>query len=84
MRAVLPIPVLFGDYVDRLPRRAPRLRACREFVAAAKAAGGRAKLVLLPEIGVPGNSHMPMQDRNSLEIAGWLAGWIDRHVGQRP
>jgi hypothetical protein len=25
-----------------------------------------------------------MQDRNSLEIADWLAGWIGRHVGQRP
>ena len=82
--AGLPILVLFGDYVDQSPRWAPRLRACREFVAAANAAGGRAELVLLPEIGMRGNSHMLMQDRNSLEIADWLAAWIDRQVGPKP
>jgi hypothetical protein len=82
--AGLPILVLFGDYVDQSPRWAPRLKACREFVAAANAAGGKAELVLLPEIGIPGNSHMLMQDRNSLEIADWLAGWIDRQVGLKP
>lgn len=82
--AGLPVLVLFGDYVDQSPRWAPRLRACREFVAAANAAGGKAELALLPEAGIRGNSHMLMQDKNSLEIADWLAGWIDRHVGLRP
>ena len=24
------------------------------------------------------NSHMLMQDRNSLDIAGWLLAWIER------
>ena len=80
----MPILVLFGDYVDLSPRWAPRLKACREFVQAANAAGGRAELVLLPEIGIHGNSHMLMQDKNSLDIADWLAGWIEHHVGQRP
>ncbi len=51
---------------------------------AANAAGGKAELVLLPEIGIRGNSHMLMQDKNSLEIADWLAGWIDRQVGLKP
>jgi len=36
--------------------------------------------VLLPEVGFHGNSHMLMQDRNSLQVADWLLGWIDRHV----
>ncbi|GJE58472.1 esterase [Methylobacterium trifolii] len=80
----LPILVLFGDYVDLVPRWAPRLKLCRAFVAAANAAGGKAELVLLPEIGIAGNSHMLMQDTNSLEVADWLAGWLDRHVPARP
>jgi hypothetical protein len=75
----MPILVLFGDYVDLSPRWAPRLKACREFVAAATKAGGKAELVLLPEIGIKGNSHMLMQDRNSLQIADWLLAWIDKH-----
>ncbi|GJD48239.1 hypothetical protein OPKNFCMD_0956 [Methylobacterium crusticola] len=77
----LPILVVFGDYVDAFPRWAPRLRTCRAFVAAANAAGGRAELLLLPDIGIKGNSHMLMQDDNSLEIADLLLDWIDRHAG---
>lgn len=76
----LPILVLFGDYVDQSPRWAPRLKLCRAFVAAANAAGGRAELILLPEIGIHGNSHMLMQDKNSLDIADWLTGWLDKRV----
>ena len=76
----LPILVLFGDYVDQSPRWAPRLKLCRAFVAAANAAGGRAELILLPEIGIHGNSHMLMQDKNSLDIADWLSGWLDKRV----
>ncbi|WP_246690070.1 esterase [Methylobacterium sp. WL7] len=78
----LPILVLFGDNVDASPRWAPRLKQCRSFVAAANAAGGRAELILLPEIGIHGNSHMLMQDKNSLDIADWLAGWIEKRVGK--
>lgn len=82
--AGLPILVLFGDYVDLSPRWAPRLAACRDFVRAANLAGGKAALVLLPDIGIHGNSHMLMQDRNNRQIADWLLGWIDEHVGSRP
>lgn len=79
----LPILVLFGDYVDLSPRWAPRLKMCREFVAAANAAGGKAELLVLPDMGIRGNSHMLMQDNNSLRIAALLAAWIERHVGHR-
>jgi len=68
----MPILVLFGDYVDQSSRWAPRLKVCREFVEAVRLRGGKTELVVLPEIGIKGNSHMLMQDRNSLEIADWL------------
>ncbi len=78
----MPILVLWGDFVDQSPRWAPRLKACREFVRAASAAGARAENVVLPEIGIAGNSHMLMQDSNSLEIARWLAAWLAKNVGR--
>lgn len=80
----MPILVLFGDYVNQSPRWAPRLTLCRDFVKAANAVGGKAELVLLPEKGIPGNSHMLMQDKNSLVIADWLVGWMNQHIGQKP
>ena len=78
--AGLPILVLFGDYVDEFPRWAPRLKNCRAFIAAANAAGGKAELLVLPEIGIKGNTHMLMQDDNSLDIADILIDWIGKHV----
>ncbi len=75
-----PMLVLWGDYVPQAPRWAPRLVNCRAFVAKVNAAGGRAEQWVLPERGIHGNSHMLMQDNNSLEIAGMLADWINANA----
>lgn len=79
----MPILVLFGDYVGQSARWAPRLKACRDFAQAASKAGGHAEVVSLPDVGFHGNSHMLMQDRNSLQVAEWLLGWIDRSIEHR-
>lgn len=76
----MPILVLWGDYVDLAPRWSPRLKMCREFAAAVNKAGGRAENVLLGDLGMPGHSHMLMQDTESERIAEWLDGWIRAHV----
>ncbi|QRX84263.1 esterase [Glaciimonas sp. PAMC28666] len=76
----MPTLVLFGDNVDTSPRWSPRLKLCRAFVEAANAAGGHAQLVVLPDLGIHGNTHMLMQDRNNLQIADWLLNWIDKHI----
>lgn len=71
--------------MGRLCRRISALGAASEelpraFVAAANAAGGKGELLVLPEIGIKGNSHMLMQDDNSLDIADILLDWIGKHV----
>jgi len=81
--AGLPILVLFGDYVDQSARWAPRMKTCRDFAQAANRAGARAEVIALPDVGFHGNSHMLMQDKNSLQVAGWLLGWIDRATAPR-
>ena len=45
-----------------------------------KELGGKTELVVLPEIGIKGNSHMLMQDKNNLKIADLLLKWVDNHV----
>ncbi len=35
---------------------------------------------MLADVGMPGASHMLMQDRNSLQVADWLLGWIAKNV----
>lgn len=76
----MPILIVFGDFIDQSPRWAPRLKACRGFVDAANQAGGKVKLLLLPDIGIHGNTHMMMQDRNNLEVADQVLHWIDAQV----
>jgi hypothetical protein len=34
----------------------------------------------LPKMGIRGNSHMLMQDRNNLQLADMVIAWIDKHV----
>lgn len=79
----VPILVLFGDYINLSSRWAPRLTACRAFVDAVDAHGGRAQLVLLPDEGIHGNTHMMMQDRNNLVVADWVLHWIDTHAAMQ-
>jgi pimeloyl-ACP methyl ester carboxylesterase len=75
-----PVLVMWGDFVDQSPRWSPRLKLCKEFVAATNQAGGHAQLVELNDVGFPGASHMLMQDKHSLKIASWLADWLDQHI----
>jgi hypothetical protein len=41
-------------------------------------------MMYLPKLGIKGNSHMLMQDRNSLDLADLLLAWIDNHVESKP
>lgn len=43
-------------------------------------AGVEHDFVRLPQVGIRGNGHMMMLERNSLEIARFLEGWIARRV----
>ena len=55
------------------------LRATK-FGAHLYAVGGNAELLVLPDIGIKGNTHMLMQDDNSLDIADILLDWLGKHV----
>jgi hypothetical protein len=79
----MPILVVYGDNVEIAPRWAPRLEKCRAFIDAVAKAGGHATLVELPQVGFKGNSHMVMQDKNSLQVADWLLDWIDRNIEKK-
>jgi hypothetical protein len=47
---------------------------------AIKAAGGNATFPLLPEAGIPGNSHVTMMDRNNLQVAGLIRKFMGDSV----
>jgi hypothetical protein len=40
--------------------------------------------VRLQDIGIRGNGHMMMLEKNSDEIAGVLVGWVNKAVARKP
>jgi pimeloyl-ACP methyl ester carboxylesterase len=77
------IIVIYGDNIATEPSdiyvvdawRIASTRA-RQFVDAVNRHGGDATLVLLPEIGIKGNTHAPFADLNNVEIADHMEAWL--------
>ena len=57
-----------------------RFETCQTYIEQIDDAGGDALMMYLPDLGIRGNSHMLMQDRNSNELAELMLEWIDTHV----
>jgi len=72
----IPVLMLFGDYVDQHPRWATFKRIDTEYGNAIKAAGGTVDWINLPDIGIKGNGHMLMQDKNNKQVAEVIQKWL--------
>jgi hypothetical protein len=48
------------------------------FADGIKAAGGSVDVVDLPQIGIKGNSHMIMMDKNNAEVAHLIQNWLEK------
>lgn len=82
--AKIPTLVMFGDHLNDVSggpaNWAQSFASCNAFVEQLKKAGGDAEMMHLPALGIKGNSHMLMQDKNSDQLADLVIAWIDRHV----
>lgn len=79
----IPIVVYYGDFIPKEETNAASLNFWRNVLATAKqwakvvdAHGGDVTIVHLPEIGIKGNTHFPMSDLNSKQIAEELGKWL--------
>ncbi|HVZ14682.1 MAG TPA: hypothetical protein VG894_09510 [Bauldia sp.] len=82
----IPTLIIFGDHLDGSDVSKKiwpaALSTCETFAKQVNDAGGKVQLVKLPDIGCQGNSHMLMQDKNSLDIAAWVEKWLRDDVVQ--
>ena len=76
--ALKDIPVLFvyGDYIERDSRWPKMHQIGLDFAAKITAAGGKVDVIELPKVGIKGNSHMLMMDKNNLEVAALIQKWL--------
>jgi hypothetical protein len=47
-----------------------------DYADAVRTAGGKVDVVNLPEIGIKGNSHMLMMDKNNTQTADLINKWL--------
>ena len=85
--AKIPTLMVFGDHLGDVKGGPANWQtsfdSCQAYVKRVVAAGGDAQMMHLPAVGIRGNSHMLMQDRNNLQVADLIAGWIDAHVERK-
>lgn len=95
-----PILIIYGDNISAEPSEVFNVDVWRiasaragQFVQAVNRHGGDATLVMLPEIGITGNTHAPFADLNNQEIAEHMEAWLKSknldgsgtpHVGPSP
>lgn len=74
-----PILTIYGDYIEQ-DSRWPKIRLVgTNFAHAVNAAGGRNEVVDLPKVGIRGNSHMVMMDKNSDQVAALIQAWLEKN-----
>jgi pimeloyl-ACP methyl ester carboxylesterase len=71
-----PVLQVVGDHLDATPLWIGLARRYRAFATALARQGTRNDAWFLAERGVRGNSHMPMMDDNSAQIAGEIGAWL--------
>ena len=72
-----PIVVIIGDNAKEHPRWKNIRQNSVKYSEAFKAAGGSFDLIDLPDVGIKGNSHMVMMDKNNAEVAALIQKWLE-------
>ena len=82
----LPILLIYGDYIPDKPSEAAgpdkwrsELAMAKKFISTVNKHGGHAQLIHLPDIGIHGNSHFLMAEKNNVEIANIIEDWLKKN-----
>jgi hypothetical protein len=83
----IPVQVIFGDNIPKEPvpvlpadgRRAQVITS-HQFVDAINRKGGKAELLMLPDVGLRGNSHFAFSDLNNMQVADQLSAFLARNA----
>jgi pimeloyl-ACP methyl ester carboxylesterase len=72
----IPVLIVYGDNIAT-DTRWPKMRQIGlDYADAVRAAGGKVDVVNLPDVGIKGNSHMMMMDKNNGQIADLIDKWL--------
>jgi hypothetical protein len=72
----IPMQVVWGDNVDKSASYTNSLKHSRLFVDLINKYGGKAQLLMLPDAGLKGNTHIPFADMNNVAVADLLSKFL--------
>jgi hypothetical protein len=73
-----PIQMVFGDYTDTRPIWKDSVKLARTFCDIVNHHGGDCEVLLLPDAGLHGNTHIAFADLNNEAVADELSKWLHR------
>ena len=71
-----PIFIMYGDNAKDHPRWSKIRQTGVDYAGVLKGAGGSVDIVDLPDVGIKGNSHMLMMDKNNAQTADLIQKWL--------
>jgi pimeloyl-ACP methyl ester carboxylesterase len=71
-----PVLFVYGDFLDATQLWCDLVKAGESYAAKLADDRARADFWRLADMGIPGNSHFPMMDRNSAELARRISAWV--------
>jgi hypothetical protein len=75
----IPLQAVWGDNVAKSASYSSRLAQAKRFVEIVNKYGGKAEVVMLPDKGLKGNTHIPFADLNNVAVADLLSQFLDAH-----
>ncbi|HWG07287.1 MAG TPA: esterase, partial [Beijerinckiaceae bacterium] len=73
----IPIVVFYGDNIDKSEMFSKQRESNIKAAALAKSVGGSLEIVNLPDLGIKGNSHFMMREKNNGAIAVVIEKWLE-------
>jgi hypothetical protein len=72
----VPMQMVWGDNVDKSASSTNSLRLSKLFAEKVTKYGGKAQVLLLPDAGLKGNTHIPFADMNNVAVADLLSKFL--------
>jgi len=72
----IPMAIVYGDNAKDHPRWGKIRQNVVDYAGLIKAAGGSVDVIDLPDVGIKGNTHMMMMDKNSDQVAEVIQKWF--------
>jgi len=72
----VPMQMVWGDNVDKSASSTNSVRLSRLFAEKVNKYGGKAQVLMLPDAGLKGNTHIPFADMNNVAVADLLSKFL--------